>query len=261
MAAQVLQNNEMHRSRKCRTGSLRSITLTPGPVISNVMLNNRSNMDAFQRFAQTFAIVLFVGLAGCSQSAVTPSLFLFEDLTKSNNYSSFAYWILVERKPLPDDLTTPNSLCSWMSYHYDVEEQAYSAEMLQTNDKLLPDYVRLIAPVTLAEKWTPFSVAQLALGPPDNASRTNASRSAAVAVWQPKPLDGFKLNSRNRHARHFVDLLKLACEIAIQESGRVIIVGEPGWSYKHWEQGDRMASHTVELMKAAGYLYTDRIGK
>ena len=32
----MMSFNEMHRSRICRAGSLRSITFNPGPVISNV---------------------------------------------------------------------------------------------------------------------------------------------------------------------------------------------------------------------------------
>jgi hypothetical protein len=35
-------NNEMHQRRKCQSGSLRSITITPGPVISNVIPLRRS---------------------------------------------------------------------------------------------------------------------------------------------------------------------------------------------------------------------------
>lgn len=189
-------------------------------------------------------------------------MFPFEELSCIDVFSTFAYWVIVERKPLPEDAATLKALKGWMSYHYDIEEQAYSVAMLRTDEELLPEFVRLIAPVTLAEKWTPFALAAEILGPPVRAERGEGSRSSALGIWEPKFLGACKPESGSEHTRHFVFLLRLACSVALQDRGRVMIVGAPGWSYSNWKNDFRMINpETAVLMHEAGYLYTDRIAQ
>jgi hypothetical protein len=46
-----------------------------------------------------------------------------------------------------------------MSYHFEVEEQAYNPKMLNAPPDLIPKYLTPIAPVTLALQWSPFPMA------------------------------------------------------------------------------------------------------
>ena len=189
-------------------------------------------------------------------------MFDFAELTNGDDISTFAYWVIVERKTLPKDAGTLSALKNWMSYHYGIEEQAYTPKMLRTNKELLPKYVRLIAPVTLAERWTPFSQAIEILGQPIRAERDGGSYSSAMCTFKPKFLGPCQPKDRSEHARHFVFLLRLACSVALQEKGRVTIVGSPGWSYQGWKDDFYMMNpDTALLMHEAGYLYTDRIAQ
>lgn len=189
-------------------------------------------------------------------------MFSFSELSTSDVDTTFAYWVFVERKQLPKDAGKLDALMSWMSYHYDVEEQAYTPKMLRTNKELLPKYVRLIAPVTLAERWTPFAQAIEILGQPIRAERGEGSDSSAICTFAPQVLGLSQPEDRSEHVRHFVFLLRLACSVARQEKGCVTIIGSPGWSYRGWKDNFYMMnSNTALLMHEAGYLYTDRIAQ
>jgi hypothetical protein len=189
-------------------------------------------------------------------------MFSFAELSTSDVVSTFAYWVIVEKKPLPKNSGTLDSLKSWMSYHYDLEEQSYTPKMLRTNKELIPKFVRLIAPVTLAERWTPFSQAIEILGQPLRAERGEGSNSSAICTFEPQFLGRCQPEDRSEHVRHFVFLLRLACSVALQEKGRVTIIGSPGWSYRTWKDDFSMINpDTALLMHEAGYLYTDRIAQ
>ena len=57
-------------------------------------------------------------------------------------------------------------------------------------------------------------------------------------------------------------LAGLACSLALNQNGRVLIVGSPGWSYQHWREKRRMMNPGISvLMHECGYLYTDRISQ
>lgn len=189
-------------------------------------------------------------------------LYPFETLSGNPSTSTFAYWILVERKPLPPQAATPKALTRWMTFHYDVEEQAHAKRTLITNKELLPEYIQLIAPVTLAERWTPFSDAKTILGAPIRSERDTGGFSSALGVWAPKFLGACKLATDCPHTRHFVFLLGLACSVAMAENGRIIIAGCPGWSYSDWKDKQYMMNpDTAFTMHKFGYLYTDRIAQ
>jgi hypothetical protein len=191
-------------------------------------------------------------------------MFTFEELTDGDKIiKSFAYWLLVERRPLPAKLGSLAYLKNWMSFHYEVEGQVYKLAMLRTDKDLLPKYIRLISPVTLAEKWTPFSLGAELLGEPERKERQEkGSYAAALAVWKPEFLAGAQPGCSTEHARHFAYLLGLACSAAIEAKGRVILIGSPGWSYSGWKDSHFMMNpSTALLMHEAGYLYTDRIAQ
>ena len=190
------------------------------------------------------------------------ALYPFEELCTSRHTTTFAYWIVVERKPLPVGAASLDSLYHWMSYHYDVEEQASEIESFITSDQYTSDNIRIIAPVTLAERWSPYALATQLLGAPLRAERGSGSHSRALGIWAPKPVDASLHAPTNEHERHFVFLLGLACSVALKQNGRIIIVGSPGWSYKHWREKVRMMNPDISLlMHSSGYLYTDRISQ
>ena len=190
------------------------------------------------------------------------ALYPFEELCTSPDATTFAYWIVVEKEPLPAGAASLESLYHWMSYHYDVEEQASEVESLITSDQYTPANIRIIAPVTLAERWSPYTLATQFLGKPLRAERGSGSHSRALGVWAPRAVDASLYAPTNEHERHFVFLLGLACRVALQQNGRIIIVGSPGWSYQHWRKKVRMMNPAVALlMHASGYLYTDRISQ
>ena len=89
----------------------------------------------------------------------------FDELCGSDVTTTFAYWLLAERKTLPESEFTLENIKGWMSYHYDIEEQAYTSKMLQTNKRLLK-HLQPVSPVTLTERWSPFSLACDILGNP-----------------------------------------------------------------------------------------------
>jgi hypothetical protein len=190
------------------------------------------------------------------------ALYPFEELCSSPIATTFAYWVVVERKPLPVEAASLDSLYHWMSYHYDVEEQASEMESFVTSEKYTPDNIRIIAPVTLGERWSPFTLATQLLGMPLRKERGSGSHSRAFGIWSPKAVDRSLYAPTGEHERHFVFLLALACSVALKQNGRIIIVGSPGWSYKQWRDEFRMMNPEVGLlMHASGYLYTDRIAQ
>lgn len=193
---------------------------------------------------------------------INSAMFSFSELSKSDKHPTFAYWVIVEKKPLPKDAGALDALRSWMSYHFAAEEQAYTPEMLITNNELIPEYVRLIAPVTLAERWTPFSQAIEILGKPLRAEKGDGFHAPAICTFDPQFLGRCAPDDRSEHVRHFVFLLRLACSVALREKGLVTIIGSPGWDYDSWKNGSYMMNpETALLMHESGYLYTDRIAQ
>ncbi|MCB1087018.1 MAG: hypothetical protein KDM63_08230 [Verrucomicrobiae bacterium] len=188
-------------------------------------------------------------------------MYEFNELSGSDVVTTFAYWLLAERKRLPDAEFSLDNLQGWMSYHYDVEEQAYTQNMLKTNKRLLK-HLQPVSPVTLAERWTPFSLCKQILGDPLHHERGEGSYSPAMAVWNPKFLGACEPEDRSEHPRHFTFLLRLACSMAEDFGGRVFLVGSPGWSYSSWKNDFYMMNpEAALLMHRAGYHYTDRIAQ
>lgn len=77
----------------------------------------------------------------------------------------------MERKRLPSECLDADGFCSWMGYHYDSEEQADDSDCFWSDQEWMPDFVRPLAPVTLAKAWAPFEMAMELLGPADYLER------------------------------------------------------------------------------------------
>lgn len=209
-----------------------------------------------------------VGASGFQPSSVPVGedkkawLFTFEELCTNPSTNGFAYWVLVEREQLDESITTLDSLYYWMVHHYDVEEQASGPQSFKTSEQFTAERMRIISPVTLAHRWSPFSFASQLLGAPLRSERGPQSNARAFAVWKPKAIHEGLPADLNEHERHCAFLLGLACSIALKEEGRIFIVGSPGWSYEHWRSGSRMMNPEIAmLMHQNGYVYTDRVSQ
>lgn len=188
-------------------------------------------------------------------------MYEFQELCSNRLTDTFAYWLLAERRTLPESRLSLETLYRWMACHYDIEEQAVEPAALLSDKKLLK-HLQPISPITLAERWTPFTLACNILGDPIVHERGNKSLSPAMAVWNPRWLGACEPEDRSEHPRHFVFLLRLACWLAEECGGRVILVGSPGWSYSSWKDEFYMMNPaTALILHKAGYLYTDRIAQ
>jgi hypothetical protein len=173
--------------------------------------------------------------------------------------TSFAYWLCRLNKLPPPDVFSAENLKSAMGYHFEVEEQAHTLNMLNSPTDLIPKYLAPLAPVTLAQKWSPFPLAISMLGDPEFHGASERSRSA-FAVWSPRYLGKEKITTTIRDEEHFVFLFRLAASAALEAKCRILLVGSPGWSYES-AVDNRMNPDTALLMLQAGYVFTERVSR
>jgi len=181
---------------------------------------------------------------------------------KAGATTTFAYWLLVEKKKLKDAKIDLDALSSWFSYHYDVEEQATSKKRVLSTSEYSKHF-RPVSPITLAQEWTPYSLAIDALDAPliNKREETNF-HPFTLAVFQSKFLGAWDPKIENEHEDHFAFLLRLAASLAEMNTGRIFLIGSPGWSYDSWKNKFKyMNPDTAICMNQAGYIYTDRIAK
>ena len=146
-----------------------------------------------------------------------------------------------------------------MSYHFDVEEQAYRPKMLNSPPELIPKYLTPIAPVILALHWSPFPKAVTVLGEPEHHGATEPCYGRdAFAVWSPRYLGADDIPATTPDEMHFVFLLRLAASAARAEKCRILLVGKPGWCYDTAVKG-YMNPDTAVMMHDAGYIFTERV--
>lgn len=148
-----------------------------------------------------------------------------------------------------------------MSYHFDVEEQAYTPKMLNSRPDLIPKYLTPIAPVTLAQRWSPFPLAASILGEPEHHDATEPCYGqAAFAVWTPRYLGADRIPTATIDEAHFVFLFRLAASAALASKSKILLVGSPGWSYESAAE-QYMNPDTAVMMHNAGYLFTERVSR
>lgn len=170
--------------------------------------------------------------------------------------TTFAYWICLLSKPLPKETAKAEALQSVMSFHYDVEEQAYKPDMLRSNKELIPKYLRPVAPVTLTYRWTPFELGVGLLGSP---IEHGADEKSAYCIWKPEYLGhAMPEQDDSEHKRHALFLFRLAASAAIASKTKILVVGSPGWSVEN-QKNCMINPDTSLLMLESGYLYTERI--
>ncbi len=171
------------------------------------------------------------------------------------NGKSVAYWLGTLRQDLPAKLRAPKALASAMSFHFDIEGQAWDEEHLRSTPELLFEVFAPIAPVTLAEAWAPFPYACAALGAPLEAAidETSGWDRPAFAIFR-KPDALACPYPRGIHEKHFRRLLNLVA--GVEDKGdRILLVAKPGWSYRSCP---RMSAHVKTIMQFVGYRYLER---
>jgi hypothetical protein len=185
-------------------------------------------------------------------------MYAFDELHPDRDFingKSVAYWLGVLKKDLPTEFHSPKALADAMSFHFDIEEQAWDAEHIRSAPSLLFDVLRPIAPVSLAEAWSPFPYAISTLGSPQEAGIDTRSGwlRPAFAIF-PRPAQLVCPPPTNVHEKRLMRLLGLVVDSA-GSVDRVLLVAQPGWSY---DDCPRMPAHVKALMHEVGYQCVER---
>jgi hypothetical protein len=166
--------------------------------------------------------------------------------------NTFAYWLLVLNDPQSEYAQDAEEACAAVSFQHDVEAQAQGIETLIGDAELIPSVFIPIAPVTLAFRWSPFTAAIEALGPP---LHVDTKSGATLAVFNPLPHPN--ANGSTADERHFDFLLRAVCERAIKSNSFVLLVGSPGWAYDS-EDFIKEQPALQSLMREFGFVCTLR---
>jgi hypothetical protein len=175
---------------------------------------------------------------------------------KSAGYrTSVAYWFGFLKQDLPSDLLEAKRLKSCMTLHFDREEQAWDENHIKSGLHDIFDYFQPIAPVSLAELWSPFPMAIQLLGKPIH-SGTSEDSWPAYAVFAVPEEPARRSSPSSVHAKHFARLTNL-CITAAKErhSSQILLVAMHGWSYR---DARRMTTHVRNIMGFAGYRFAER---
>ena len=179
------------------------------------------------------------------------------------NGRSVAYWIGALRGDLPAKYSTARDLAAAMSLHYDVEEHAGDSDQIRSSPDLIFDLFMPVAPVTLAESWSPVPLLCELLGTPkhhDLDQKYDRGR-AALTVFESTFLGEGDYNPKHEHDAHCFRLLRYACSRALEVEGDVLLVVKQGWSYSHWKKSGAVSEDIALIMRSVGYVYVDRIAR
>lgn len=190
-------------------------------------------------------------------------MYTFEELEpdKESLCTSLAYWIGTLHKPLPNAFATAQALASAMTLHFEFEEQCEDEEDLRTSPDLLFKVFRPIAPITLAEKWSPIPMLVRLLENPiqHEIDLNKTGRRPAFAVFNPVYLGDSEFVPSNTHERHAYYLARLSASRAMEEQARILVVVRPGWSYSSAREAGFMNPDSALSMHRAGYMFTERL--
>ena len=176
--------------------------------------------------------------------------------------TSFAYWLLAEKRKKSPEKYELEDLSSWFSLHYDLEEQSHSKSELKSTGKYNKDF-QPVSPITLAKEWTPFDLASEILGQPTFHSKEPGDFHAfTLARYKSRFLGGvFPEAHHSEHESHFIYLLRLVASYSELFTGNIYLMESVGWSYEHEAVNDMLTNPEVSVaMHQAGYLYTERVG-
>jgi len=111
-----------------------------------------------------------------------------------------------------------------------------------------------VAPVALAERWSPFPRCVSALSLPLHHRRDGR---AVFGVFS--STYGELPKAKSIHEKHFDLLLTHALDVAESIEGKILLVIEPGWSFSHEYRGRRQRKHIKRIMRNVGYRCTERV--
>lgn len=172
-------------------------------------------------------------------------MYLFDELHPRREFlngRSIAYWLGAVRSPLPTSFASATQLAAAMSTHYDIEEQACDEEHLGSVPELLFDVFMPVAPVSLAEAWSPIPLACQLLGSPaiHGIDQSTDWHRPAFGVFGSTFLGESDYGPTMEHDRHAFRLLRFACARALEQECDVLLVAQPGWSFKHCKKDGLM---------------------
>lgn len=183
----------------------------------------------------------------------------FDELTGEDSdwCTSLAYWVgpyagKLDAKALLD-------VGSAMSFQYDFEEQADAYGAALPEDAAWARELAPVAPVQLADAWSPLACAVDVLGAPSSeALEETTGARMAVAAWDAASVSRITTTARKSTSadeKRFLGLLTVSVKRAQEARRGLLIVASPGWSYEHVHE---VSKATARLMVKAGFVVTTR---
>jgi hypothetical protein len=145
-----------------------------------------------------------------------------------------------------------------MSYQYDVEEQAKRTGVVLAQDADWRDQFTPVAPVQLAQTWSPFPAAVEVLGAPDWTSvewEVMGTQAAACAWTSVEARQPPAIHASTPDHERFRRLLAVTVMRTNSANRGVLIAAKPGWSYDHARPPRAV---TRQLMERVGFVVADR---
>lgn len=175
-----------------------------------------------------------------------------------DHMTTLGYWIGNTESDMPREKLCVSLLSSSMSTQYSIEDQCFADEYDSVDD-FTDKYFNPVAPVTLAQQWSPIPSAEKWLGTPTWKEVEDSHGWRSAACYWSKTDDSFfdDLVSLNEDVAHFRFLLTLAVTRAMNEGGGILIVCTPGWSYEYAQENPLSVYGYSAL--SAGRLYPERL--
>lgn len=184
----------------------------------------------------------------------------FEALaTRESCATTLAYWIGTLTRAGFALVEHAEPITIAMALQYDLEQQAGGTGVLFPEGADWRGAFLPVAPVQLADRWSPFPDAAEALGPPSlrvMGLDTFGSRCVVMA-WSPDAIVTAPLRATPARGdrQRLRGLLEVSVMRARERDLGVLLAGKPGWSYA---DAYPMTRQTAARMRRAGFVVTDR---
>jgi hypothetical protein len=206
-------------------------------------------------------------------------MYSFEELCSRKDYP-FTYLLGVLRKMPREAELTADFFTGEFSWIQTREEQSDTAKKTISGVSLFKKFVTPTAPLTMTPSWSPFPFAFDMLPHLVARGKNEKKDASAFAIWEPELVSTGQSELRANgkliatfenyvtesdvdfggdvNAFHFFWLLQMTVERAKNMKGKVLLAGQPGWSYDS-ELKHPTAPHSRLRLLEAGYLYPERI--
>lgn len=169
-------------------------------------------------------------------------------------YQALGYWVLSVENPELPRLKINNNVDIWMAAQYDAEDQASVGDDDVWGDvAFTPALAKVVAPVQLVERWSPFPDACRCLGVPMWVDKDRHLHwSLAVACWRADftscPAD---VNQPNKAHAMFRSRLINILGATGPLGSYIVLVARNGWSFD--QEHRKLSPICVNALKASGH--------